>query len=69
MLNATINSLYHKHNSDACGLGRLLYIFEKDFYRKNEKNIDSVLKNSLYEVDVQLNIRRIGHEYLRVLNP
>lgn len=68
-INATINSLYHNHNSDACGLGRLLYIFEKDFYRKNEKNIDSVLKNSLYEVDVQLNIRRIGHEYLRLLNP
>lgn len=63
-INATINSLYQKHNSDACGLARLLYIFEKDFYRKNEKNIDSVLKNSLYEVDVQLNIRRIGHEYL-----
>lgn len=63
-IKSTIESLYQKHNSDACGLGRLLYIFEKDFYRRNEKNIDSVLKKSLYEVDVQLNIRRIGHEYL-----
>lgn len=63
-IKSTIDSLYHKHNSDACGLGRLLYICEKDFYRKNEKNIDSVLDNSLYEVDVELNIRRIGHEYL-----
>ena len=63
-IKSTIDSLYHKHNSDACGLGRLLYILEKDFYRKNEKNIDSVLSNSLYEVDVELNIRRIGHEYL-----
>ena len=63
-IKSTIDSLYHKHNSDACGLARLLYIFEKDFYRKNEKNIDSVLSNSLYEVDVELNIRRIGHEYL-----
>ncbi len=63
-IQSTLKSLYHKHNSDACGFARLLYIFEKDFYRKNEKNIDSVLKNSLYEVDVQLNIRRIGHEYL-----
>ena len=26
-INATINSLYYNHNSDACGLGRLLYIF------------------------------------------
>lgn len=65
-IKSTIDSLYQKHNSDACGLARLLYIFEKDFYRKNEKNIDSVLQKSLYEVDVELNIRRIGHEYLRV---
>ena len=63
-IKSTIDSLYHKHNSDACGLARLLYISQKDFYRKNEKNIDSVLNNSLYEVDVELNIRRIGHEYL-----
>ena len=65
-IKTTIDSLYHKHNSDACGLTRLLYIFQKDFYRKNEKNIDSILANSVYEVDVELNIRRIGHEYLRV---
>lgn len=63
-IRTTINSMYQKYDSDACGLGRLLYIFHKDFYRKNEKNIDSVLKNSLYEVDVDLNIRRVGHEYL-----
>lgn len=63
-IKTTINSMYQKYDSDACGLGRLLYIFHKDFYRKNEKNIDSVLKNSLYEVDVDLNIRRVGHEYL-----
>lgn len=65
-LNKTINSLYRKYNSDACGLTRLIYIFYKDFYRENEKNIDSVLENSLYEVDVELNIRRVGHEYLEI---
>ena len=59
-----IDALYQKYNSDACGLARLLYIKEKDFYRNNEKNIDSVLKNSLYEVEVELNIRRVGHEYI-----
>ncbi|MBO5944279.1 MAG: Ger(x)C family spore germination protein [Clostridia bacterium] len=63
-IKTTLNSMYQKYDSDACGLTRLLYIFHKDFYRKNEKNIDSVLKNSLYEVDVDLNIRRVGHEYL-----
>ena len=60
----TLDSLYQKYNSDACGFARLLYICEKDFYRKNEKNIDSVLKQSLYEVNVNLNIRRVGHEYI-----
>lgn len=63
-IRSTLNSLYQEYGSDACGLTRLLYIFQKDFYRENEKNIDSVLKKSLYEVDVELNIRRIGHEYL-----
>ena len=63
-IQSTLDSMYQKYDSDACGLTRLLYIFHKDFYRKNEKNIDSVLKNSLYEVDVDLNIRRVGHEYL-----
>ena len=63
-IKSTLDSMYQKYNSDACGLTRLFYIFHKDFYRENEKNIDSVLKNSLYEVDVDLNIRRVGHEYL-----
>ncbi|MBR5190681.1 MAG: Ger(x)C family spore germination protein [Clostridia bacterium] len=63
-IKSTIDYMYQKYDRDACGLTRLLYIFHKDFYRKNEKNIDSVLKNSLYEVNVDLNIRRVGHEYL-----
>ena len=60
----TRKKLYEEYESDACGLIRLLYILKPSFYRENEKNIDSVLNNSLYEVDVELNIRRIGHEYL-----
>ena len=63
-IKSTIDKLYQINNSDACGLTRLLYIWEKDFYKENEKNIDSVLKESLYEVDVNLNIRRVGHEYI-----
>lgn len=59
-----IGTLYDKYDSDSVGLGRLLYIFEKDFYRKNEKNIDSVLQNSNYEVEVNLEIRRIGQEFI-----
>ncbi len=59
-----INTLYEKYESDSVGLGRLLYIFEKDFYHKNEKNLDSILQDSTYEVEVDLKIRRIGHEFI-----
>ncbi|MBR2954488.1 MAG: Ger(x)C family spore germination protein [Clostridia bacterium] len=59
-----VYSLYEEYNSDSVGLGRLIYILHKDFYRKNEKNLDSVLQNSIYEVEVDLKIRRIGHEFI-----
>ncbi len=59
-----IYTLYEKYNSDVVGIGRLLYIFEKDFYRKNEKNLDFILQNSNYEVEVDLKVRRIGHEFV-----
>lgn len=59
-----IYSLYEKYNSDSVGLGRLIYIRYKDFFKQNEKNLDSVLQNSIYEVEVDLKIRRIGHEFI-----
>lgn len=64
----TLSQLYGEYNSDACGFARLLYIFHKDFYRKNEKNLDLVLQNSAFEVEVNLNIRRVGHEFISI-NP
>lgn len=59
-----LNSLYNEYNSDSVGLARLLYICEQDFFKKHEKNLDSVLQNSNYEVEVQLKVRRIGHEFI-----
>ncbi len=59
-----IYTLYEKHNSDAVGLARLLYRDEKDFYKMNEKNLDFVLQNSSFEVEVELKIRRIGQEFI-----
>ncbi|MBQ8766830.1 MAG: Ger(x)C family spore germination protein [Clostridia bacterium] len=59
-----LNSLYNEYNSDSVGLARLLYICEQDFFKQNEKNLDSVLQNSIYEVEVELEIRRIGHEFI-----
>ena len=59
-----IYKMYNGYNSDAVGFGRLLYIHETDFFKQNEKNLDSVLQNSNYEVEVSLEIRRIGHEFV-----
>ncbi len=59
-----LNSLYNEYNSDSVGLARLLYIGEKDFFKKNEKKLDSVLQDSIYEVEVDLEIRRMGHEFI-----
>ncbi len=59
-----LNSLYNEHNSDSVGLARLIYICQQDFFKENEKNLDSVLQNSVYEVEVDLKIRRMGHEFI-----
>lgn len=59
-----LNSLYNEYKSDSVGFARLLYIREKKFFKENEKNLDSVLQNSIYEVEVDLKIRRMGHEFI-----
>ncbi len=61
-----ISTLHNRYESDASGLARLLYICEQDFYRENEKKIDEVMKNSIYEVECEINIRRIGHEFIEL---
>lgn len=61
-----ISTLHNRYESDAFGLARLLYICEQDFYRKNEKKIDEVMKNSIYEIECEINIRRIGHEFIEL---
>lgn len=59
-----VYKMYNGYNSDAVGFGRLLYIHETEFFKNYEKNLDSVLQNSNYEVEVSLEIRRIGHEFV-----
>lgn len=61
-----IYKMYNGYNSDAVGFGRLLYINETDFFKDNENNLDTVLENSNYEVEVNLEIRRIGHEFIEM---
>ena len=59
-----LNSLYNEYNSDSVGFARLIYICQQEFFKMNEKNLDFVLQNSIYEVEVDLKIRRIGHEFI-----
>ncbi len=63
-INNLIGSMHNEYESDSAGLGRLLYICEQNFYKKHKNNLDSILQNSIFEVEVELNIRRIGHEYV-----
>ncbi len=65
-LKRVISTLHNRYESDTSGLARLLYICEQDFYRKNEKKIDEVMKNSIYEIECEINIRRIGHEFIEL---
>lgn len=65
-LHSVISTMYNRYESDAAGLVRLLYICEQDFYKKNEKKLDEVMKNSIYEIECKINIRRIGHEFIEL---
>lgn len=65
-LHSVISTMYNRYESDATGLVRLLYICEQDFYKKNEKKLDEVMKNSIYEIECKINIRRIGHEFIEL---
>ena len=65
-INETRRLLYEKYESDACGFARLLYIFKPSFYRQNEKNIDSVMREGIFEVDIDFKIRRVGHEFVEM---
>lgn len=63
----TWKMLYENYESDASGLARLLYIFHSDFYKANEKNLDNIMAESLYEVEITLKIRRVGHEFVELI--
>ncbi len=65
-LKSVISTLHNRYESDAAGLVRLLYICEQDFYKENEKNLDEVMKNSTFEIECKINIRRIGHEFIEL---
>lgn len=65
-LKSMISAMYDRYDSDAAGLVRLIYICEQDYYKKNKNDLDNVMKNCIYEIECDLNIRRVGHEFIKL---
>lgn len=55
--------LYETEECDAIGLSRLIYIYYPEEYRKQKENLNEIMTNSQYNVEVDLKIRRIGQDY------
>lgn len=62
----TTEKLYYDMGTDVAGLSRLIYIFQPSFYREHEKNLNTVMAQSRYNVEVQVTVRRVGHEFVDI---
>lgn len=58
--------MYRKHQCDAAGLSRILYIKEPSFYRRHTKNLNTVMAESRYNVEVDVTVRRVGQEFVEI---
>ena len=61
-----IGEYYNDEICDALGVYRLIYGKYPKFYKENQKNINTILENSKYSVDVKIRIRRVGHDYIKM---
>lgn len=61
-----VQKLYVDMQSDVPGMSRLLYIFKPSFYRENEKNLNTIMADSQYNVEVNVTVRRVGHEFVKI---
>lgn len=61
-----IKKLYTDLGCDAPGFSRLIYSRYPSFFRENEKNLNTVMAESQYNVEVNVTIRRVGHELIKV---
>ena len=59
--------LYAENVCDVLGYSRLIYQKYPSFYRENKENLNAVMNESSYSIEVSVKIRRVGHENLEVL--
>lgn len=60
-----IKKLYYENCTDALGLSRLLHLQCRDFYRAQKNNLNSTMSQSTFPVEIDIRIRRVGHDYVR----
>ena len=56
--------LYTEQQADAAGLSRLIYIHYPELFRENEKNLNEIMTESQYFVEVEICVRRVGQDYV-----
>lgn len=61
-----LKKLYTEMGCDAPGFSRLIYSRHPSFFKKNEKNLNTMMAESQYNVEVKVIIRRVGHELIKV---
>lgn len=62
-IEALFEKMYKSKNTDAVGLSRLMYIQYPQKYRQNIKNLNEIMNESQYSVEVKFSIRRLGQDY------
>lgn len=65
-LTAFLEKLYWEEKCDVLGLSRLILRSEPSFYREQKENLDNVLRDSQYNIEVDITLRRMGHEFLQL---
>lgn len=56
------STVINEYNSDVFNLKDLILKYQKDFYKKNKKDIQEIIKNSEIKSNINLEIDRIGLE-------
>ncbi len=61
-----LNKMYGDSTCDVVGYSRLVLRKIPNFYREQKENLDTVLKQSQYDVEVNITLRRTGHDLIEL---
>ena len=62
-----LSKLYEGEVCDAPGYSRMIFQKYPSVYRDNEENLNALMAKSRYSVEVEVKIRRVGHEFVKTL--